>query len=266
MSCTWYWLSAVNDGNTYMLPLHVSWACLQSGDSQGDISRKGSSWAQHLLCCCSVAQSCPLFATSWTAAHQASLSFTITQSLLKLMSIESVMLSDHLILCRPLLLLPSIFPSIRDSPVSQLFASGGQRIGAWASASVLPMNIQGWFPVGLAGLISFLYPLCSSSSEVIQRHFHSPLVEAAVTDATQIQGERVKTPPVIEEGGSFVGAHGARNIIAICRKSFTNITDLKRWMNKWINECSWVQIHSSQQRWGDWNRDSRRVGARRPVV
>ena len=148
--------------------------------------------------------------------------------------------------------------------MSQFFESGGQSIGA--SATVLPMNIQGWFPLGLAGLISFLYPLCSSSSEVIQRHFHSPLVEAAVTDATQIQGERVKTPPVIEEGGSFVGAHGARNIIAICRKSFTNITDLKRWMNKWINECSWVQIHSSQQRWGDWNRDSRRVGARRPVV
>ena len=54
-----------------------------------------------------------LFATPWTAARQASLSFTISQSLLKLMSIESVMPSDHLILCRPLLLLPSIFPSIR---------------------------------------------------------------------------------------------------------------------------------------------------------
>ena len=51
--------------------------------------------------------------TSWTAAHQASLSFTISQSLLKLMSIESMMSSNHLILCRPLLLLPSIFPSIR---------------------------------------------------------------------------------------------------------------------------------------------------------
>ena len=51
--------------------------------------------------------------TSWTAAHQASLSFTISQSLLKLMSIESVMPSNHLILCRPLLLLPSIFHSIR---------------------------------------------------------------------------------------------------------------------------------------------------------
>ena len=54
-----------------------------------------------------------LFATPWTAAHQASLSFTNSQSLLRLSSIESVMLSNHLILCRPLLLLPSIFPSIR---------------------------------------------------------------------------------------------------------------------------------------------------------
>ena len=53
------------------------------------------------------------FATPWTAARQASLSFTISQSLLKLMSIESVMPSNHLILCHPLLLLPSIFPSIR---------------------------------------------------------------------------------------------------------------------------------------------------------
>ena len=54
-----------------------------------------------------------LFATLWTAGHQASLSFTVSQSLLRLMSIESVMPSNHLILCRPLLLLPSVFPSIR---------------------------------------------------------------------------------------------------------------------------------------------------------
>ena len=54
-----------------------------------------------------------LFATPWTSAHQASLSFTISQTLLKLMSIESVMPSNHLILCHPLLLQPSIFPSIR---------------------------------------------------------------------------------------------------------------------------------------------------------
>ena len=54
-----------------------------------------------------------LFATPWTVAHQTSLSFPISQSLLKLMSIESVMPSNHLIFCRPLLLLPSIFPSIK---------------------------------------------------------------------------------------------------------------------------------------------------------
>ena len=54
-----------------------------------------------------------VFATPWTAAHQASLFFTISQSLLKPMSIEPVMPSNHFILCRPLLLLPSVFPSIR---------------------------------------------------------------------------------------------------------------------------------------------------------
>ena len=64
----------------------------------------------HRICRCLVAQ---LFAAPWTAAHQASLSFAISQSLFKLMSIESMMPSNHLILCRPLLLLPSIFPSSR---------------------------------------------------------------------------------------------------------------------------------------------------------
>jgi len=63
-----------------------------------------------------------------------------------------VMLSNPLIFCCPLLLLPSIFPSIRVFPMSQLFASSGQSIGA--SASVLSVNIQGWFPLELTGLIS----------------------------------------------------------------------------------------------------------------
>ena len=63
--------------------------------------------------CCSVTQLCPLFATSQTAASQASLSFTVSWSLLKLMSIESVMPANHLIFCHPLLPLPSIFSSIR---------------------------------------------------------------------------------------------------------------------------------------------------------
>ena len=96
-----------------------------------------------------------LFVTLWTTAHQASLSFTISRSLLKFMSIESVMLSDHLNLCHPLLLLPSIFTS-GSFPMSQLFASGGQSIGASASVTVLPINIQSWFHLGLTGLISLL--------------------------------------------------------------------------------------------------------------
>ena len=78
-----------------------------------------------------------LFVIPWTAAHQASLSITNSCGLLKLMSIESMMPSNHLILCHPLLFLPSIFPSIGSFPMSQ-FSSGGQSIGVSASASVLP--------------------------------------------------------------------------------------------------------------------------------
>ena len=63
--------------------------------------------------CCSVTQLCPTLYDSWTAAHQTSLSVTMSQSLLKFTSIESVMPSNHLILYRPLLFLPSVLPSIR---------------------------------------------------------------------------------------------------------------------------------------------------------
>ena len=90
--------------------------------------------------------------TPWTAACQAPLPSAISWSWLKFMSIEWVMLSNHLILCHPLFLLPSIFPSTGSFPVNQIFASGGLSTGASASASVLPMNIQGWFPLGLTGL------------------------------------------------------------------------------------------------------------------
>ena len=82
-----------------------------------------------------------LFVASRIEALQASLSFIISWSLFKFMSVESVMPSNHLILCCPLLL-PSIFPSIRVCSESWLFASGGQSIGASASALVLPVNIQ----------------------------------------------------------------------------------------------------------------------------
>ena len=103
-----------------------------------------------------------VFVTPWTAARQASLSITNSRSSLTLMSIYSVMPSNHLILCHSLLLLPSVFPSIRIFPnelaphirwywisalalvfpMRQFFTSGSQSIGASASASVLPMSIQ----------------------------------------------------------------------------------------------------------------------------
>ena len=81
----------------------------------------------------------------WTAAHQASLSFTISWSLLKPKSIEAVMPSNHLILCHPFFSCLQSFPASGSFPMSQLFISGGQSIGASALASVLPMNIQGLF-------------------------------------------------------------------------------------------------------------------------
>ena len=105
-------------------------------------------------------------ATSWTAALQASLSFIISQSLLKLMSIEYVLPSNHLILCCPLLLPPSIFPSIR------LFSNESVlRIRCGASASVLPVNIQDWFPLGWTGWISLQSKgLSSLLQPTVQNH------------------------------------------------------------------------------------------------
>ena len=91
--------------------------------------------------------------TPSTAAHRACLSITNFQSFLKLMPIESVMPSNHLILCCPLLLLPSI-PVSGSFPMSQFFTSGRQSIGVSASASVFPVNIQNWFPLGWTGWIS----------------------------------------------------------------------------------------------------------------
>ena len=89
-----------------------------------------------------------LFATPWTAACQASLSITRSQSLPKLMSIESVMPSNHLILCCPLLLLPSIFTNIRIFSNESALRIRWPHIGVSASTSVFPMNTQDWFPLG----------------------------------------------------------------------------------------------------------------------
>ena len=106
-------------------------------------------------------------ATPWTEARQASPSITSSQSLLNIMSSESMMPSNHLILCHPLLLLLSGY-----FPMNQLFTSGGQSTGVSASAPVLPMNIQDWFPLGWTGWIS-LQPKGLSrvfSNTTVQKH------------------------------------------------------------------------------------------------
>ena len=103
---------------------------------------------------------------------QTSLSFTISWSLLKLMSTESVMLSNHLILCHPFSSCPQSFPALGSLPMIQLLASSSQRIRASASASVLLVNIQGWFPFGLTDLISLQTKGLSGvfSNTTVQKH------------------------------------------------------------------------------------------------
>ena len=121
----------------------------------------------------SVAQSCPTLCDPWITVHQGSLSITNSRSLIKLMPIELVMPSSHLLLCRPLLLLPSIPPSIRVLfPMSQLFTWGGQSTGVSASASALPMNTQDWSALGWTGWISLQSkgPSRVFSNTIVQKH------------------------------------------------------------------------------------------------
>ena len=106
-------------------------------------------------CYCSVTQSfLTLCDQPYDLQHTSYQSFTVSQSLLRFMSIESVMPSNYLILCCPLLLLPSIFPSIFSNELSLHIRSDGQSIRA--SVSVLTMNMQDWFPLGWTGWISLL--------------------------------------------------------------------------------------------------------------
>ena len=121
-----------------------------------------------LVVCCSVAK---LFLTLCDPVDCSPLGFpalTLSWILLKLLSIELVMLSNHFIVCHPLLFLPSISSSIRVFPINQLFIPGDQNIGVSASAPVLQMNIQGWFCLGLTGLISLLSKVSQESSPALQ--------------------------------------------------------------------------------------------------
>ena len=112
-----------------------------------------------------------LFVTPWTSACQASLSITNSRSLLKFMSFELVMTSNHLILCPPLLLPHSIFPSIRVFSNESVLCIRWPIIGVSASVSVLPMNTQDW-PFGWTGCISLQSKGLSRvfSNTTVQKH------------------------------------------------------------------------------------------------
>ena len=102
---------------------------------------------------CSSVSHVRLFATPWTIGHQASLSINNSQNLLKLMLIESVMPSNYLILCRPLLLLPSVFPSIRVFSSESVLSIRWPKYWSFIFSINLPMNIQDRFPLGWTGWI-----------------------------------------------------------------------------------------------------------------
>ena len=140
-------------------------------------------WATHNLDCFSFVSSVQfssfqslshvwLFETPWITACQDSLSITNSQSLLKLMSIELVTISSHLILCCPLLLLPPIPLSIRVFSNESTLPWGGQSIGVPALASVLPMNTQDWSPLVWTGWISLQSKGLSRvlSNTTVQKH------------------------------------------------------------------------------------------------
>ena len=113
-----------------------------------------------------------LFATPWIAARQASLSIINSWSSLRLTSIESVMPCSHLILCRPLLLLPQSLPASGSFPMSQLFTWGGQSTGVSAWASFLPKKSQDWSPSEWTCWISLQSKGLSTifSNTTVQKH------------------------------------------------------------------------------------------------
>ena len=156
-------------------------------------------WDQRFLTALSVQfSSVQSLSCIWLFACQVSLSITSSQSLLKLMSIELVMSSNHLILCRPLLLPPSIFPSTRGSSNESVLYIRWPNTGISASTSVLPMNTQVWSPLGWTGWISLqskgLSRVFSNTTVHEHQFFDSSLgsyrtpVGSAVMDSKEVEG------------------------------------------------------------------------------
>ena len=148
-----------------------------------------------------------LFEMPWIAACQASLSITNSWSLLKLMPIESVMLSSHLILCCPLLLLPSTLPASGSFPMNQLFAWGGPSIGIPASASFVSMNTQDLSPSGWTDWISL-------QSKGLSRVFSNTTVQKHQFFGTQLSSQS-KSHPYMTTGKTIALTRHIKHLINI---------------------------------------------------
>ena len=193
-----------------------------------------------------------LFAAPWIAACQASLSITNSRSLLKLMSVESVMPTHHLI---PFSSHLQSFLASGSFPMSQFFASGGQSIGVSASTSVLPMNIQDWFPLGWTGWISL-------QSKILSRVFSNTTVQNHQFFDTQLQGNANENHTKLSPDSCWRDFPGDSDSMELARSvgDPSSIPGLERilekgmathysilaWRNPWTEEPDGLQSMGSQ--------------------
>ena len=181
-----FWSETTSAMNSFSLFLEMFWdntwavirthLCQAREGSEESKTQPQPQRANARISCCSVAPSCPTLCNPMACSTPGFPVLRHLPELLRLMSIELLMPSNHLILCRPLSSCTQSFPVSGSLPMSQLFTSGSQNIGASPSAPVLPVNIQAWFPLGLTGLISLLSKGLSRvfSSTCFSKHCKSP--------------------------------------------------------------------------------------------
>ena len=184
-------------------------------------------------------------ATPWTAARQDSLS-SLSPGVCTNSRPLSQWCYQHLILYFPLLILPSISPQLKAFPMSLLFQLGGQIIGASASASILPMNILGWAPLGLTGLISLLSKGLSRvfSSTTVQKH---QFCGAQPSLWTSLVAQMVKNLPAMQE--TWVWSLGGDDTL---EKGMATHSCILAWRIPWTEEPGGLQSVGSQRVSYDW--------------
>ena len=198
-----------------------------------------------------------LFVTLWTAAPQASLSITNSQSFLRLMSIGLVMPSNYLILCRTFSSHLQSFLASGSFQMSQFFSSGGHSFAVSASASVFPVNIQDWFPLGWTGWISL-------QSKILSRVFSNTTVQNHQFFDTQLQGNANENHTKLSPDSCWRDFPGDSDSMELARSvgDPSSIPGLERilekgmathysilaWRNPWTEEPDGLQSMGSQSR------------------